>query len=69
MQRHRLLHCLMGIVFAVIVVLFFFSEGNGRRDTKIECLSFSPDGSQILVSNLAARDAQVPGKAYKRDIN
>lgn len=69
MPRYRLTHLLMGTALVAILVVLTQSEGCGLPHYMIECVSFSPDGSQIAVARLDARDAQTPMKAYKSDVS
>jgi WD40 repeat protein len=69
MRRITVIRVLMATALVVILALFPQTEGRGRRFTMVECVSFSSDGSRIVVSKLNAHDAQTPMKLYKADVS
>ena len=67
--RFTLTQLFMGTALAAILLAFSQSEGCGPRYDAVECLSFSADGSRILVSRLHAQDAGVRFKAYMTNVS
>ncbi|GAF69573.1 unnamed protein product, partial [marine sediment metagenome] len=68
MPQFTLTQMLMGTALVAILLGFTQTEGCGRRYVRIECVSFSRDGSRIAVSKLNARDARITLKRYKADV-
>ncbi len=59
---------MMGAALAPILWMLLHAEGCGRQYEFVESVSFSPDGSRILVTNLTAKDANASGKIYKANV-
>jgi len=68
MPRFSITQLLMGTALIAILLVLTQAEGCGTRFSMIETLSFSSDGSRILVTKLTARDAQTPMKLYKSNV-
>jgi len=68
MPKFNIAQLLMGMALIAIGLVLMRSERLGDRHVLIESLSFSPDGSSLLVSKLTCRDARVPLKRYKTDV-
>jgi hypothetical protein len=68
MPRFSLTQLFMGIALVGILLTLVQSEGCGKRYSQIECISYNPVGTRLLVSRLDARDARTPGKGYKSNV-
>jgi WD40 repeat protein len=68
MPRFTISQMMMGFVLAALLISLFLADGCGKRYSRIECISFSPDGSKLVVSRLNARDAREFGKSYSADL-
>ena len=69
MPCYTLSQLLMGTALVAILLGFTQTEGCGTRYMMIESLSFMPDGSRIVVTKLACRDARTPFKFYKANVS
>ncbi len=70
MRRFSLMQLFMGTTLVSILLAYTQVGGCGRQINVIECVSFSSDGSRIVVSELSARDSpQNPGKGYWADVS
>ena len=58
-----------GTTLVAIILLFTQSEGGGTYLAMIESISFSSDGSRIVLTKLTGRDAQTPFKAYRMNVS
>jgi WD40 repeat protein len=66
-SRWTLSGLIMATTFVAIMSVFTQSEGCGRRFERIECISFSADGSRIAVSKLNGRYVPFYGN-YMADV-
>lgn len=69
LPRFGLAQLLMAVALIAILLAFSQVEGCGQHFSRIECVSYSPSGAQIVVSRLDARDSMTPMKLYLADVS
>jgi WD40 repeat protein len=67
MPRFTLSQLFMAVSLLAILLAFSTMQGYARVFSEVNSLSFSPDGSKLIVDHLSAVDAEVPHKGYVRN--
>ncbi|HVU86458.1 MAG TPA: hypothetical protein VHD36_04010 [Pirellulales bacterium] len=68
MKRFTLSQMFMGVAVLALLFALVPAEGCGEPYTRIQALSFSPDGKRLAVVKLNWRNANVPLKGYAANI-
>jgi len=69
MFRFTIRQMLQAVTLVAILLMLGLSENSRQRFSMIECLSYSRDGTKLLVSRLDSQDAGVSFKSYRANIS